>query len=317
MKFVARARTRASLTALALLCAMATLSLLAAGASDLPHDRSRANGEAPGPPEPGPAAVTLVAEPDPAADGAAAAALMEEGAIEPPPAEAQPPDEHRAAASDSRFAMPLRSPFWVTDRYGAKRGKGLIHGGIDLALDAGHHWPVFGACSGTVAAAEYSSTYGNYVIVDCGEGWSTLYAHFTSTLAKVGAPVAFETILGASGSTGFSTGEHLHFEVRWQGTAVNPEDYLDFQIPPGTPLSWDWWADARSLLSPSGRSAGGGSGSAGSTTNDPRAAATPLPTRAAPTATPTPVPATPTRYATPTPRPAPPTPVPTKPPISR
>jgi len=293
------------------------LAFLAAGASHLPYDRSRANGQVASPEGPGLATDTLVAEPGIAAEPASEAPLMEEGAITPPSAEAQPPDEHRVAASGGRFVMPLRAPFWVTDRYGAKRGKGLIHGGIDLALDPGHHWPVLGACSGTVATAEYSSTYGNYVIVDCGDGWSTLYAHLTASLAKVGAAVTFETILGASGSTGFSTGEHLHFEVRWEGTPVNPEDYLDFKIPPGTPLSWDWWADTRGLLTPSGRSSGGGSGSAGSTANDPRAVETPMPTRAAPTARPTPVPVSPTRYATPTPRPAPPTPPPTKPPISR
>jgi hypothetical protein len=293
------------------------LALLAAGAGDARHGRSSANGN----PASNIAGADVVSDPlasiaEPHTPGASMADVMEEGAIAAPPDEAQPPDEHRAAAINGRFAMPLKSWFAVTDRYGAKRGRGLIHGGIDLAFDSGHHWPVLGACGGSVVTAEYSSTYGNYVIVDCGDGWSTLYAHLTSTLVKVGAGVTFDTILGASGSTGFSTGEHLHFEIRWQGTPVNPEDYLDFKIPPGTPLSWDSWADSRGLLTPSGRSSGGSSGSAGSAANDPRAAVTPAPTRAAPTATPTPVPVTPTRYATPTPRPVTPTPIPTKPPAS-
>jgi len=311
------ARTRAFRTAAILLTGVAILALIAASAGHARYGRSRANGN-PVSSIAGADAVsdprTSIAQPDSA--DVPLAALMEEGAITEPSADAQPPEEHRIAASNGRFAMPLQSWFAVTDRYGAKRGKGLIHGGIDLALDTGPHWPVFAACSGSVVTAEYSSTYGNYVIVDCGGGWSTLYAHLTSTLVKVGAAVTFETILGASGSTGFSTGEHLHFEIRWQGTPVNPEDYLDFKIPPGTPLSWDWWADARGLLAPSGRSSGASVGSAaGSTTNDPRAAATPSPMRATPTATPTSVPVTATRYATPTPRSIPPTPIPTKPPL--
>ncbi len=301
-----------------LLGSLAALAVLAAGAGHALYGPSSADSD--------PAAGTngaaawsdpLASLPGPDPVDATIAALMEEGAIAAPPEEAQPPDEHRVAASNGRFAMPLKSWFAVTDRYGAKRGKGLIHGGIDLALDSDHHWPVLAACNGTVAAAEYSSAYGHYVLVDCGDGWSTLYAHFTLTSVKVGASVTFETVLGASGSTGFSTGEHLHFEIRWQGVPVNPEDYLDFQIAPGTPLSWDWWADSRGLLTPPGRSASGSGGSAGSPTNDPRAAATPTPARAAPTSTPPPVPASPTRYATPTPQLAPPTPTPTKPPVSR
>jgi hypothetical protein len=301
-----------------LLGGTAILAFLAVGAGHALNGRSSANGDrAPvvAAMDIDPTPLDVGVEPDPGA--ALMAGLLDEGAIALPSADAQPPDEYRAAAINGRFAMPLRTGFWVTDRYGAYRGRGLVHGGIDLALDPGHHWPVLGACLGTVATAEYSSTYGNYVIADCGDGWGTLYAHLTLTLVKVGAGVTFDTVVGASGSTGYSTGEHLHFEIRWQGTPVNPEDYLDFKIPPGTPLSWDWWADTRSLLTPSGRSARGGDGAAGAATNDPRAAATPVPTRAAPTATPTPVPVTATRYATPTPRPAPPTPIPTKPPVSR
>src|SRR6185436_5372437 len=109
----------------------------------------------------------------------------------------------------------------VTDRYGARnRGPGLIHGGIDLALDGVSHANVYSACTGTVSDTSYSSAYGNHILVDCGDGWSTLYGHLSDTLAKVGDPVNNDVVVGISGSTGFSTGEHLHFEIRWLGTPV-------------------------------------------------------------------------------------------------
>lgn len=162
--------------------------------------------------------------------------VSNEGAI-PTPATEPPPAEGAETVQGSRFALPLRAWTAVTDRFGAPRGPGFVHGGIDLALDGYPASPVYSACTGTVRAAAYSSTYGYYVVVDCGDGFTTLYAHFSRILVVVGQPVDNDTVLGISGSTGFSTGEHLHFEIHWNGVHVNPEDYLDFGIPPGTPLS--------------------------------------------------------------------------------
>lgn len=224
-----------------------------------------------------------------------------EGAIEESARDIEAPTPVPASiVGDGRFRMPL-SGWTVTDRYGAPRGPRTIHGGIDLAL--GGHTPVHAACAGTVATAAYNSTYGYHVIVDCGDGWSTLYGHFSETRATVGAAVGFETILGISGSTGYSTGEHLHFEVRWKGVPVNPEKYLDFHIAPGTPLSSgpiSFGSAAKATPTPS------------PTTPAPTATATPAPPT--PTATPVPPTATPTKTptATPTPtkRPPPRTPTP-------
>jgi hypothetical protein len=98
---------------------------------------------------------------------------------------------------------------------------------------------VFAACEGTVSVPDTNKTYGNHVIVDCGEGWSTLYGHLSEVLVAPGQAASFETVLGLSGSTGFSTGEHLHFEIRYQGSLLNPEKYLDFHIAPGAPLTYD------------------------------------------------------------------------------
>ena len=161
--------------------------------------------------------------------------VTDEGAVVEPEAASLP---EKSRETNGRFTMPLRAWSEVTDRYGARnRGPGRIHGGIDLALDGYYHTEVFAACTGTVTSAEYSSSYGNHVFVDCGDGWSTLYGHFSSTLVVPGQAVTPADVLGRSGTSGFSTGEHLHFEIRWLGTPANPEDYLDFHIAPGTPLS--------------------------------------------------------------------------------
>lgn len=225
----------------------------------------------------------------------------EEGAIAVPAAGALPAEEVAQTATN-RFQLPLRAWSRVTDRYGAtNRGPGRIHGGIDLALDGLSRSPVYSACTGTVASTGYSGAYGYHIIVDCGDGWSTLYAHLSQVLVATGAAVDNDVVIGITGSSGFSTGEHLHFEIRWQDTPVNPEEYLDFRIPPGTPLSDGplWFP-----------------GSVGSTPA-PRPTATPTPTDTptpthTPTVTPTPtITPTPTWTPTPTPTPRPPTRTPT------
>jgi murein DD-endopeptidase MepM/ murein hydrolase activator NlpD len=86
----------------------------------------------------------------------------------------------------------------------------------------GGHVPILAACTGTVLEATYSGSYGNYVYVDCGDGWTTLYGHLSSLTVEAGDGVDSETGLGYSGSTGYSTGEHLHFEIRHFGGHVNP-----------------------------------------------------------------------------------------------
>lgn len=205
-----------------------------------------------------------------------------------------------APATASRFTMPLQAWSMVTDRFGAPRSAGFVHGGIDLALDGMHHSPVYAACDGTVADSSYSGAYGNHVVIDCGDGWSTLYGHLSDVKVALGQPVTRGTVAGISGSSGYSTGEHLHFEIRWNGTHVNPESYLDFHIAPGTPLSngpifFGGDSDATATPPP-----GNTPTVTRTPTKTPTATNTPTPT-ATPTWTPTPPPPTSTR--TPTPRP--------------
>jgi murein DD-endopeptidase MepM/ murein hydrolase activator NlpD len=155
-----------------------------------------------------------------------------EGGIEAPGS-----GDHDSGAAQGRFSLPLKAWKQVTDRYGAPRGGALIHGGVDLALDGMEHSAVYSACAGAVRSALYSTVYGYHVIVDCGDGWSTLYGHLSQVEVRPGQAVTHETVLGRSGTTGLSSGEHLHFEVRFNNVPLNPERFLDFQIAPGTPLS--------------------------------------------------------------------------------
>lgn len=237
-----------------------------------------------------------------------------EGAIPEPPADPVQQEVKDTVVQSGRFTMPLKAWSRVTDRYGAYRGAGLIHGGIDLALGGSlAKSPIYSACNGTVTSAAYSSVYGYHVIVDCGEGWGTLAGHMSQVRVVGKQAVTPETVLGISGSTGFSTGEHLHFEIRYKGVPVNPEHYLDFKIPPGTPLS-----DGPIYIPGTGKTAvpkkPGATGTSETTaeatevppTPTPQPTATPRPTNtptptSTPTITPTPKPPTPTR--TPTPRP--------------
>ena len=244
------------------------------------------------------AGVTAPAPADHASPTPTDAELALEGAVPEPAESSLPTEEHRQAAG-SRFALPLKAWSTQTDRYGAYRGPGFIHGGIDLALD--DHGTVYASCAGFVASAAYSATYGNNVVIDCGGGWSTLSAHMSQLKVTQGQLVAIETAIGVSGSTGFSTGEHLHFEIRYNGTPVNPEHYLDFHIPAGAPLSTGPIYFGR----PGGSAA---DATPAPTIPGPTATITPTPTKTAtPTNTPT---VTPTPTWTPTPKP--PTATPTK-----
>ena len=82
------------------------------------------------------------------------------------------------------------------------------------------------AAAGTVTIAEYSSGYGNYVTIYHSNGSTTLYGHMSSIAVTAGQTVSQGQVIGYVGSTGYSTGPHLHFEVRVNGTCVDPVQYF-------------------------------------------------------------------------------------------
>ena len=137
--------------------------------------------------------------------------------------------------ANGRFHYPLAHWQGVSDPFGVDPAMNRFHTGIDLDLYSYPHSSVFSACDGVVTTKEYLTySYGYHVIVDCGDGFSTLYAHLSEIDVNVGQHVSAGTQVGVSGVTGFTTGEHLHFEIRVNGTPVTPQDYLDFgPLEPG------------------------------------------------------------------------------------
>jgi len=116
----------------------------------------------------------------------------------------------------------------ITSEYGMRLhpilGYYKLHTGIDIGAPEGAS--IVAADSGTVISAGWQGGYGNCVIVDHGSGMSTLYAHMSEILCSEGQSVSSGQSIGLVGSTGYSTGAHLHFEVRVNGDPVDPTGYL-------------------------------------------------------------------------------------------
>jgi murein DD-endopeptidase MepM/ murein hydrolase activator NlpD len=121
--------------------------------------------------------------------------------------------------SASGFIWPVSGP--ITSGFGWRWGR--MHEGIDIGAACGT--PIRAAASGTVVYAGWMDGYGNIILIDHGGGLATAYGH-QSALYAGGGTVSQGQVIGAVGSTGHSTGCHLHFEVRVNGTPVNPLNYL-------------------------------------------------------------------------------------------
>ena len=127
-----------------------------------------------------------------------------------------------------KFKWPAPSYTRISDEYGYRihpiLGTQQFHNGVDMAAPNGS--PILTAYDGEVIAASYSPTMGNYIMIDHGDGLITIYMHASSVSVSEGTMVARGEQIGCVGSTGRSTGPHLHFSVRENGQYVSPWNYL-------------------------------------------------------------------------------------------
>ena len=135
-----------------------------------------------------------------------------------------------APVNPSAWHSPLTKPSWVTSPFGMRLHPVYkvwkMHKGVDLASSKND--PIVAVRSGVVSRATYDSSSGYYVVVNHGDGFSSLYMHMTHYVVSVGQTVSAGQLLGYVGSTGVSTGPHLHFSITYNGTHVNPADYINF-----------------------------------------------------------------------------------------
>lgn len=126
------------------------------------------------------------------------------------------------------FVWPVPSSTYITSRFGYRIhpifGTQRYHAGVDISANSGA--TILAADAGTVSVATYSSSYGNYVLINHGNGNTTLYAHMSSMAVSAGQSVSKGQTIGYVGSTGWSTGPHCHFEVRSNGANVDPLSYF-------------------------------------------------------------------------------------------
>ncbi|MDX6469799.1 MAG: hypothetical protein QOF75_1602 [Gaiellaceae bacterium] len=125
-----------------------------------------------------------------------------------------------APAPSTGFIWPVSGP--ITSPFGMRWG--TLHPGIDIGVPSGT--PIHAAASGKVIWCGWMSGYGNLVMIDHGGGLASLYGHQTRVAVTCGETVAQGQVIGYSGCTGFCTGPHVHFEIRVNGTPVDPLGYL-------------------------------------------------------------------------------------------
>ncbi|MDP4091630.1 MAG: M23 family metallopeptidase [Bacillota bacterium] len=124
-------------------------------------------------------------------------------------------------SSNRAFRMPVSGS--ITSKFGMRWGR--MHEGIDIGASTGTD--VYAAMDGEVTYSGWESGYGNLVIISHGNGFETYYGHNSKLLVKVGQTVKKGTHISEVGSTGDATGPHCHFEIRKNGTPVNPFNYIN------------------------------------------------------------------------------------------
>ncbi len=126
------------------------------------------------------------------------------------------------------FVCPLRGRYRITSRFGWRSDpftrNRSFHNGVDMAIARGT--PVYASLAGQVVSTGYSTVYGNHVIIQHHSGYKTLYGHLTSIFTRPNNYVGPNTQIGTVGSTGRSTGPHLHFTVYKNGATIDPMTLL-------------------------------------------------------------------------------------------
>lgn len=163
------------------------------------------------------------------ADAAQAAADAAQSEADAAQSEAQVPQpETEASAGVGGFVWPCPSSYTISSDFGGREsptaGASSNHMGIDIA--AGTGTPIVAAASGTVIISQYSPSAGNYVTISHGNGLCTVYMHASALYVSAGQRVSAGETIAAVGSTGYSTGPHLHFGVTLNGSYVNPHSYV-------------------------------------------------------------------------------------------
>lgn len=168
------------------------------------------------------------------AAGGAGAALLAMGPLWRP----------TAAFAAPAWRYPFTARYTISSGFGSRpspgHGGSTNHQGIDIG--APNLAPIFAVASGTVTIATFSGGYGNLVEIDHGDGWRTRYGHMSDGTmnAAVGQRVVLGTFIGKVGSTGNSTGPHLHLELRQNGTPIDPAPaFANAPLNPGSPTGDD------------------------------------------------------------------------------
>jgi murein DD-endopeptidase MepM/ murein hydrolase activator NlpD len=132
------------------------------------------------------------------------------------------------AVSSGKFGWPIEGRIRIVSKFGYRRhpiwGRLDLHTGIDIAAPFGK--PIMCADSGEVIYSGWWDGYGKAVVIDHGRGYTTVYGHMSRILVDTGQKTGKNQVIGLVGSTGFSTGPHLHFEIRYNGKPVNPLPFL-------------------------------------------------------------------------------------------
>ncbi len=137
-------------------------------------------------------------------------------------------DSGSAPPTSSSFIFPLPPGAVFTSPYGYRThpttGRYVLHNGVDLAMPRGT--PIYASKSGYVTTAVYNYSWGNYVVINHMDGFSTLYGHMNKYAVQEGQYVNQGDVIGYVGTTGWSTGNHLHFTIFYNGASVNPANYI-------------------------------------------------------------------------------------------